>query len=564
MVTSNNSSLLKDSQELTKTKGTIWKPLISVSLLSVFSFTAGQYLPYVIIAVSGSGAIAAVPLAIFAVSAVVALISVTYLVKLAISRDDNKKEAGLNGQEFGHTPSQEPQKFVCKNCTNLENKSNVPTPQSPPVTFGTQPNPSANMLQPPPPPLSSCASPPPPPMPTPEQLNQTSGAVPPPPPPMPTPEQLNQTSGAVPPPPPPMPTPEQLNQTSGAVPPPPPPMPTPEQLNQTSGAVPPPPPPMPTPEQLNQTSGAVPPPPPPMPTPEQLNQTSGAVPPPPPPMPTPEQLNQTSGAVPPPPPPMPTPEQLNQTSGAVPPPPPPQNSSTQQGSNDLLNSIKKAGGKPVMSKEQKKARDEKLKQNREKREKNSEGEQTDLRNALLAEIIGGFKLKSVNKNQQSPEKSTPKTECNIAVILARRVAMECSDSESESSSRGSGWSDEGEQEEVGPKQKMLTKHRKKSMPSNPQSFHKERNKSPDSGHVSGDDAKPEPTSPSHPAPEAGKPPITPKPAGLQTKPEAPPVKEESPVSSEMKDPSTLSVKNHIKKFGGEALRCQKENVVQRL
>ncbi|CAN2145026.1 hypothetical protein WPROTAP52_08040 [Wolbachia pipientis] len=162
MMISNNSSLLKDSQELTKTKQTIWKPLIAVSLLSIFSFISGQYLPYVIIAVSGSGPgpIAAVPLAIFAVSTVVALISVTYLVKLAISRDDNKKEVGLNGQKFGHTPSQEPQKFVCKNCTNLENKSNVPTPQSPPVTFGTQPNPSP---PPPPPPLPQDAALPPPP-----------------------------------------------------------------------------------------------------------------------------------------------------------------------------------------------------------------------------------------------------------------------------------------------------------------------------------------------------------------------------------------------------------------
>ncbi|MDX5507296.1 MAG: hypothetical protein O7149_01550 [Wolbachia endosymbiont of Hylaeus sinuatus] len=151
MMTSNNSSLLKDSQELTKTKGTIWKPLIAVSLLSVFSFTAGQYLPYVIIAVSGSGAIAAVPLAIFAVSAVVALISVTYLVKLAISRDDNKKEAGLNGQEFGHTASQEPQKSACKNCNNLENRSSVPTPTPPPVTLGTQPSPSPPLPPPPPP-----------------------------------------------------------------------------------------------------------------------------------------------------------------------------------------------------------------------------------------------------------------------------------------------------------------------------------------------------------------------------------------------------------------------------
>ncbi|WP_353281244.1 hypothetical protein [Wolbachia endosymbiont (group A) of Andrena trimmerana] len=41
-------------------------PLIAVLSLSAFSFTAGQYLPYVITAISGSGAIAAVPLAIFA------------------------------------------------------------------------------------------------------------------------------------------------------------------------------------------------------------------------------------------------------------------------------------------------------------------------------------------------------------------------------------------------------------------------------------------------------------------------------------------------------------------
>ncbi|MDX5518720.1 MAG: hypothetical protein O7177_03940 [Wolbachia endosymbiont of Andrena agilissima] len=47
MMISNNSSLLKDSQELTKTKQTIWKPLIAVSLLSIFSFISGQYLPYV-------------------------------------------------------------------------------------------------------------------------------------------------------------------------------------------------------------------------------------------------------------------------------------------------------------------------------------------------------------------------------------------------------------------------------------------------------------------------------------------------------------------------------------
>ncbi|WP_236718476.1 hypothetical protein [Wolbachia endosymbiont of Muscidifurax uniraptor] len=52
---------------------------------------------------------------------------------------------------------------MCKNCTNLENKSNVPTPQSPPVTFGTQPNPSVSVPPPPPPPLPQDAALPPPP-----------------------------------------------------------------------------------------------------------------------------------------------------------------------------------------------------------------------------------------------------------------------------------------------------------------------------------------------------------------------------------------------------------------
>ncbi|GFQ65635.1 putative wH2 motif domain protein [Trichonephila clavata] len=113
------------------------------------SFTSGQYLPYVIAAVSGSGAIAAVPLAIFTVSTAVALISTIYLIRLAVSRADNKKE--------------EPQKFVCESCTNLGNKSSVPTPTPPPVTLGTQPNPSVSVPPPPPPPFPQDAALPPPP-----------------------------------------------------------------------------------------------------------------------------------------------------------------------------------------------------------------------------------------------------------------------------------------------------------------------------------------------------------------------------------------------------------------
>ncbi|WP_264723530.1 hypothetical protein [Wolbachia endosymbiont (group A) of Cheilosia soror] len=153
---------------------------ISIAALSLCVSAVAIYihLPYVIAAVSGSGAIAAVPLAIFAVSVVVALASVAYLIKLAVSRDDNKKEAGLNGQEFGHTASQEPQKSACKNCNNLDSElirkglsvkqdsgsqtevrssEHVPnlTPQQPPLTLGTAIPQNNNAPPPPPPPPSS-------------------------------------------------------------------------------------------------------------------------------------------------------------------------------------------------------------------------------------------------------------------------------------------------------------------------------------------------------------------------------------------------------------------------
>ncbi|MFP3020315.1 MAG: hypothetical protein ACEY3F_03060 [Wolbachia sp.] len=150
MQASNNSPLPKgdlNNQEL-KPKGTIWKPLIAVSLLSVFSFTAGQYLPYVIVAVSGSGAIEAVPLAIFAVSAIVALVSVICLIRLAVSRAGDEKKIDLIKQDRGSQTEVRSSEY---NDTNLKNKSNVPTPTPPPVTFGTQPNLSVSVPPPPPP-----------------------------------------------------------------------------------------------------------------------------------------------------------------------------------------------------------------------------------------------------------------------------------------------------------------------------------------------------------------------------------------------------------------------------
>lgn len=172
-------------------------PLIAILSSSVLSFIAGQYLPYVIAAFSG--AMAAVPLAIFAVSAVIALVSVIYLVKLIISKAGNKKEAGPSKEEPDQqTEPKQPTKelaggFVHENSTNLEskstgeesnklvkqdsgtqtefdgnanlkNESGIHTPAQPPITLGTaisQTGAAASQS------LHSAAPPPPPPPPPP-------------------------------------------------------------------------------------------------------------------------------------------------------------------------------------------------------------------------------------------------------------------------------------------------------------------------------------------------------------------------------------------------------------
>ncbi|WP_395463429.1 hypothetical protein [Wolbachia endosymbiont of Cantharis cryptica] len=106
------SMLLKgnlSNQEL-KTKWTTLKPLIIILSLSVLSFIAGQYLPYVI---TGSGAIAAVPLTIFAASTVVALASVIYLVKLTISIANDKKKVGLSREESGQRTASQESQILC-------------------------------------------------------------------------------------------------------------------------------------------------------------------------------------------------------------------------------------------------------------------------------------------------------------------------------------------------------------------------------------------------------------------------------------------------------------------
>lgn len=91
-----------------------------------------------------------------------------------------------------------------------------------------------------------------------------------------------------------------------------------------------------------------------------------------------------------------------------------------------------------------------------------------------------------------------------------------------------------------------------------QSLHRERSGSLDSGIGSGS----EPTSPLHSVPKAGKPPIPPKPANLQTKPEAPLVNKESDVSSVNSKVQNLSVKDRCGVFGEMATKFERELLVR--
>ncbi|QMV46282.1 hypothetical protein HC358_04465 [Wolbachia pipientis] len=87
---------------------------ISIAALSLCVSAVAIYihLPYVIAAVSGSGAIEAVPLAIFAVSAIVALVSVIYLIRLAVSRAGDKKKIDFSGEEELGSRGQQQQNLV--------------------------------------------------------------------------------------------------------------------------------------------------------------------------------------------------------------------------------------------------------------------------------------------------------------------------------------------------------------------------------------------------------------------------------------------------------------------
>ncbi|WP_264336691.1 MULTISPECIES: WH2 domain-containing protein [unclassified Wolbachia] len=158
--------------------------------------------------------------------------------------------------------------------------------------------------------------------------------------------------------------------------------------------------------------------------------------------------------------------------------------------------------------------------------------------------------KSIQENKQHTMRNAQCHDSGIANILKRRAAIEFSSSESEVSdhSDSDDWSNDKSKK---PKEKKLTKSRKKPTPSNSQPEDERGSKSPDSGHESDDNEKSKPTSPLHSVPKAGKPLVPPKTAGLQTKSEASSPTKTNTVelaSSEMQESSTVSVQEIRKRF----------------
>jgi len=127
------------------------KTSIAALSLCVSAVAIYIHLPYVIAAVSGSGEIEAVPLAIFAVSAIVALVSVIYLIRLAVSRAGDKKKIDLSGEESGHTASQVPQEKSVKQDSRSQTDVARAISQN---NNASSPSPSVGPPPPPPPPPS--------------------------------------------------------------------------------------------------------------------------------------------------------------------------------------------------------------------------------------------------------------------------------------------------------------------------------------------------------------------------------------------------------------------------
>ncbi|QKX00820.1 hypothetical protein GOY14_00340 [Wolbachia endosymbiont of Dipetalonema caudispina] len=183
--------------------------------------------------------------------------------------------------------------------------------------------------------------------------------------------------------------------------------------------------------------------------------------------------------------------------------------------------------------------------------------QRNSKDILLEQIKKGVKLRNAkNTNVQQKQFGTTNQNQDMVLILnialaQRRTAIKSSDSESNCSSSNSSsyWSTDEERI----KKKRLIKHKEKSVSQALSPSSEQRNNTLKSGYRS-DDGSSELTSLLHSAPtqEVKKPSILPKPANLQARSKIFFVKEENNadlVGSNIKDPSVLSFKERINRFG---------------
>ncbi|UVW83854.1 hypothetical protein [Wolbachia endosymbiont of Aedes albopictus] len=477
---------------------------VSVAALSLCVSAVAIYihLPYVIAA--GSGAIKAVPLAIFTVSAVIALASVAYFIKLAVSpqtemEDKSSVPPSSNNLSLNLTISDSGSGNV-NICTKNDNMlMGAGIPMSEKVSnwqideVGT---PNDNMLM--------GAG-----IPTPEkvsnwQIDEVG-----------TPEDQTNTGKG-------QPTKDVIKE-SVLAPKSPPPPPVLGAQTKTSASVPPPPPPPPVmlAAQTNTSASVLPPPPPPPVMLAAQTNTSASVPPPPPPPPVmlAAQTNTSASVPPPPPPPPPVPnksgEESDHTASQV-----PQENSINQ---DKLNATLSNDG--------------------DKEETHDEGVgPSPLMGQLCAEIRGGFKLRKVG-SQPKPGKESGDIASKMMkhLLLERREKID-PPSPTVSNGSSSNGDEEQDKQNFAPAQADAPIGATSEIDSDEElvSFqpdNKKRSESPDSAYGS------KSTSPLDFKSEAEKPQV---PASLQEEPSVTEVNYVDQVNSEIQDPSALSVKKRTK------------------
>ncbi|WP_425384433.1 WH2 domain-containing protein [Wolbachia endosymbiont (group B) of Eupithecia inturbata] len=184
--------------------------------------------------------------------------------------------------------------------------------------------------------------------------------------------------------------------------------------------------------------------------------------------------------------------------------------------------------------------------------------QSDAKNAMLAQIKQGVKLKKVVDQPEAAKK--PSNNGGGDLMKNAWATMKNSPLLGEGTKSSDSKSDDEDDD-----QNRTPDSEWEDESPTPQSDSNKRSKSPDSGHESDDNEKSKPTSPLHSVPKAGKPLVPPKTAGLQTKSEASPAAQANnvdSVNSEVQQ-SSDSVDSMCTLFGGKAKPFQVQSVVDR-